>query len=104
MTRKEVCAFYEDLKKTGKFEDFRNKHPREMTKKELDLFYYDDGEYMYDPFEGSLGKVSPSTEYGPNTGLSYDKLKAIGMLRGMKTKSWSELSDEEQKLFSDDSI
>ena len=37
MTRKEVYAFYEDLKKTGKFEDFRNRHPREMTKKRIGI-------------------------------------------------------------------
>ena len=102
MTRKEAYKFYENLKKTGKLEEFRHKHPRDMTKKEQDLFYYDDGEVMFDPFEGSLGKVTPSIEYGPNTGLSYDKLKVMGMLKGMKTKSWSELSEEEQKLFSDD--
>ena len=101
MTRKEAYEFYKELEKTGKLEEFRNKHPKDMTKKEQDLFYYDDGEVMYDPFEGNLGKVIPSTEYGPNKGLSYDKLEAIGMLKGMKTKSWSELSEEEQKLFND---
>ena len=104
MTRDQAFEYYKELKETGKFDEFRSKHPWEMTRKEQDLFYFDDGKYMYDPFEGDIDEVISATEYGPNKGASYEKLKASGMLKGMKTKAWSELSEEEQKLFSDDNV
>ena len=46
----------------------------------------------------------PGTEYST---LSHEHLKTIGLLKGMKTKAFSELTEEEQKLFTefeDDSI
>lgn len=42
-----------------------------------------------------LGKVEISH-------LSYEQLKALGHLKGTKAKSFSEMTEEEQKLFSDD--
>ena len=33
--------------------------------------------------------------------LTMEKLKALGLLPGMKTKSFSEMTEEEQKLFID---
>lgn len=33
--------------------------------------------------------------------LTMEKLKALGLLPGMKTKSFSEMTEEEQKLFTD---
>lgn len=59
MTRNQAFKFYEELKETGKFDEFRRKRPWEMTRKEQDLFYFDDGKYMYDPFEGVIDEVIP---------------------------------------------
>ena len=100
MTRKEAYEFYEELEKTGKLEEFRYKHPRDMTKKEQDLFYYDDGEVIYNPFVGVLDEiVKGSSELG--SPLTEEKRKALGLYPGMKTKSYSEMTPEEQKLFDD---
>lgn len=40
----------------------------------------------------------PGTEYGE---LSHKQLVALGLIQGMKTKSFSEMTEEEQKLFID---
>lgn len=100
MTRKEAFDFYNELVKTGKIEEFRRKHPWEMTKKEQDLFYYDDKKYMYDPFGGEMSEKLPSKI--PPGHLTYEKLEALGLLKGMKSKSWSEMTEDERKLFSRD--
>jgi hypothetical protein len=100
MTRKEVYEFYDELKKTGKLKEFQRKRPSEMTKKEQDLFYYDDGEVMYNPFVGVLDKiVKGSSELG--LPLTEERRKALGLYPGMKTKSYSEMTPKEQKLFDD---
>ena len=103
MTRKEAYKFYEELEKTGKLEEFRHKHPRDMTRKEQDLFYYDDGEIMYNPFVGVLDKIFPfedDKDYKPKP-LTKERMRALGLYPGMKTKSYSEMTPEEQKLFDD---
>ena len=100
MTRKEAYEFYKELESTGKLEEFQRKRPSEMTKKEQDLFYYDDGEVLYNPFAGVLSEiVKGSSELG--LPLTEDRRKALGLYPGMKTKSYSEMTPEEQKLFND---
>ena len=37
MNRQQAFKYYKELKETGKFDEFRSKHPWEMTKKEQDL-------------------------------------------------------------------
>lgn len=104
MTRKEAYEFYEELKKTGKLKEFQRKRPSEMTKKEQDLFYYDDGKVMYNPFVGVLDEIVPfedDKDYKPKP-LTEERRKALGLYPGMKTKSYSEMTPEEQKLFDDD--
>lgn len=82
MTREEAFNFYRKLLITGELEKFREKRPDNMTEEERELFYYDDGECMYNPFVGKMDSVNPDSEVTHT--LSIDQLKAIGMLRGMK--------------------
>lgn len=104
MTRKDAYEFYEELKRTGKLKEFQRKRPSEMTKKEQDLFYYDDGKVMYNPFVGVLDEIVPFEDddknYKPKP-LTKEKMKALGLYPGMKTKSYSEMTLDEQKLFDD---
>lgn len=97
MTRKEAFDFYNELVKTGKIEEFRNKDPEEMTEKEQDLFYYDDDKYFYDHFGQEMSEKLPMNI--PPKEISLEKLKARGLLKGMKYKKFSEMSEEEKKLF-----
>lgn len=104
MTRKDAYEFYEELKRTGKLKEFQRKRPSEMTKKEQDLFYYDDGKVMYNPFVGVLDEIVPFEDddknYKPKP-LTKEKMEALGLYPGMKTKSYSEMTPDEQKLFDD---
>ena len=46
MTRNQAFKYYEELKKTGKLKEFQTKKPSEMTLKEKELFYFDDGKFF----------------------------------------------------------
>ena len=59
MTRNQAFKFYEELKKTGKLKEFQTKKPSEMTLKEKELFYFDDGKFLYNPFSGTINEVFP---------------------------------------------
>lgn len=103
MTRKEAFKFYEELEKSGKLDEFRHKHPKDMTQKELDLFYYDDGEVLYNPFSGEMSEiVKGMTEKGRK--LTPERAKILGLWPGMKTRSYSELTDEEKRILEDDTV
>ena len=104
MTRDQAFKFYEELKKTGKLKEFQTKKPSEMTLKEKELFYFDDGKFLYNPFSGTINEVSPYIDddnYIPKP-LTEERKKALGLYPGMKTKSYAEMTPKEQKLFSDD--
>lgn len=76
-----------------------------MTSKEKELFYFDDGKFLYNPFSGTINEVSPYIDddnYIPKP-LTEERKKALGLYPGMKTKSYAEMIPKEQKkLFSDD--
>ena len=57
MTREEAFDFYRKLERTGRLEKFLQKSPSEMTKKEKDLFYFDDREYFYNPWAGKIDHI-----------------------------------------------
>ena len=59
MTREEAYEHYEYLKRTGKFEEFRKKTKSYLSGKDLALFFYDDGEIMYNPFSGTMDEIHP---------------------------------------------
>ena len=59
MTRNQAFKYYEELKKTGKLKEFQTKKPSEMTLKEKELFYFDDGKFFYNPFSGTINEVFP---------------------------------------------
>ena len=97
MTRKEAYDYYEYLKKSGRFEDFRKKTKSQLSGKDLELFFYDDGEVLYNPFSGTMSKVSGNPEVVRYT---KEQLEALGLVSGKKTKSYQEMTPEEQILFS----
>lgn len=59
---------------------------------------------MYNPFVGVLDEIVPFEDddknYKPKP-LTKEKMKALGLYPGMKTKSYSEMTPDEQKLFDD---
>lgn len=89
MTRKEAYEFYDELKKTGKLKEFQRKRPSEMTKKEQDLFYYDDGKVMYNPFVGVLDEIVPfeddDKDYKPIL-LTEERKKSIRFISWYENK------------------
>lgn len=101
MTRDQAFKFYEELKKTGRLKEFQTKKPSEMTLKEKELFYFDDGKFLYNPFSGTINEVSSYIDddnYNPKP-LTEERRKVLGLSPGMKPKSYTEMTPEEQKLF-----
>ena len=98
MTREEAYKHYEYLKKTGKFEEFRKKTKSQLSGKDLELFFFDDGDVLYNPFSGKLTKVDHDHPVAVGS-LTFDQLRARGLLKGMKLKSYSEMTPEELALF-----
>ena len=89
MTRNQAFKFYEELKKTGKLKEFQTKKPSEMTSKEKELFYFDDGKFLYNPFSGTINEVFSYVDddnYNPKP-LTEERKKELGLYPGMKTKS-----------------
>ena len=81
MTRDQAFKYYEELKKTGKLKEFQTKKPSEMTSKEKELFYFDDGKFLYNPFSGTINEVSPYVDddnYNPNP-LTEERKKDPGL-------------------------
>lgn len=103
ITLEEAEEILKELKESGEFDNFRRKQQWEMTPRELNLFAFDDGHNMYDPFSGTIEYISWENceESEPFT---EEKLKALGMWPGMKTKSFSEMTDEEKRIMGYDNI
>ena len=51
--------------------------------------------------EEGKNEIPREDEWEVGAELTMEKLKALGLLPGMKTKSFSEMTEEEQKLFID---
>ena len=47
-------------------------------------------------------EIACEDEWEVGEPLTMEKLKALGLLPGMKTKSFSEMTEEEQKLFTEE--
>lgn len=103
ITLKEAQEIMKELKESGEFERFLRKYQWEMTPRELNLFAFDDGYNMYDPFSGTIIYLSgENCEYSEP--FTEEKLKALGMWPGMKTKSFSEMTNEEKRIMGYDNI
>ena len=52
--------------------------------------------------EEGKNEIPCEDEWEVGEPLTMEKLKALGLLPGMKTKSFSEMTEEEQKLFTEE--
>ena len=52
--------------------------------------------------EEGKNEIPGEDEWEVGEPLTMEKLKALGLLPGMKTKSFSEMTEEEQKLFTEE--
>ena len=92
MTRLEAFRYYESLLDSGEIESFR-KIEKEISEKDFNLLFYDDGGVTYNPLHGCL------ETYGDLFGPSPDLLKSLGHLGGERTKRISDLTQEELEFF-----